>query len=784
MLIRYEIRKLLTRKIMFFCAILLLANFCVCLYHAHSEAEAKHYDQREIYADVFAKLEQACAEDPEAMRAYYQQLKEESDLAYEEWEKQLPMGGEGSVFHYSSPSTLVEGYEDWQIFDQYVDWVNDYPSLVAKTVSNAEHNQKVFELFGIKDDSPNGVYQRKLVDIYSRVLQETDPSAVIVKGWNEYFTYDYGFIFLALTVMVLVVQIGLADSESGMEVIIRTTKKGRWQRGLVKTAAFLIVVALLTMLFKLTELLAVSMEYGLSDPFFSLQNIRVFTYCPYALTILEGALLQMLLTILSASVLALCCLLAASIFRSVLATIGVAGVVLSWNLFCYYFQEPFEWQSMNLLSLSYGIHFRSLPPAAFNNMGTSTLPLAVGVFGLLLLMLLGGIVPAHQWIRPRLSAKRRWNWKRILPKGVCGTRRKPVNKPRSMKFAMLRGEAYKHLRPITVFLVLILLGVHVRQTLTGVSGQLTDEEARLAGYIEKYGENVEQSTLDALQAELEYNAQYTSQDTESKYRKRYLSGEITADEYYSYKVEQNRLKLAEPALQQTISHVSYLLKIEAQDVEAKLFYDRGYTTVLNRGFDWSSYVLVIVLTIGIFSVEYKERFIDILRTTKRGRRELLLNKYVYVLIVVLTASVLLAIFDFSLLWTRYGLDGYTAPLVCIEKYASYPTWMSVGDYITLYFAIRVLAGTVLAAMITGLAILLPQIKLLLPLTVGITMLPYVLAYLGFEKAAIWDYTYFLDGEQLLYKLLGEQQWAYCIAPLIAIVVTITLTLVAQRRMNR
>lgn len=789
MLIRSELMKMLTRRVMIFIVILLTVNFFVCFYYAHTEAVARKYDERSQYADAFAALEKISAENPEEAIAYYQTLKDGEAIAREEWNKHL---SENTLhteladlpFHYSSPSTLAEGYEDWALFDQYLNWVNDYPSILRDTVSRAEHNTNVLGVFGVQNNSPSGIYQQKLHDIYSDVLSKSDQTASMVYGWDEYFTYDYGFLFLALAIMIMAVQIALCDRESGMEVIIRTNKRGRMARGISQSLALLLAMLALTCLFKLTELSAVALRCGLSDPSRSIQNVRAFTYSPLVLSIAENALLQLALTFLSACTLAFFCMAITAFSKNVIATVVCGVVMIGINMFCYFFQSLFEWQSMNLLSLSYGEHFKSLPPIAFNQMGRSTLPFAVSIFLIAFAVLFVLNLLANQFVRPKLSIKPIARLFRNLSEVISAEKPKASIRAHSMILALLRGEARKHLSHLMVAVLILLIGLHIHQTLTALSSEMNAEEARLASYIEQYGQTVDEELLQRMNTKLEEYSRFLSDETEDAYRKDYLSGAITPYEYYAYKAERSRIEIALPAFKQMVNHTHYLLSLEEQGIETVLFNDYGYLTFFERGFDRAYYLIIIFLTASMFAVEYRHKFIDILRTTKHGRGRIMFCKYAFSMLVTVIVGIAFALYDFHLLETRYRLEGFTAPLVCIENYASFAPWITVGDYIMLCFIIRILAGILLATVITGLSALLPQVKFTLPIAVGITLLPHALTSLGLQQADLFDYTHFFDANRFMLKLTENGGWLYILLPIAYLILSVALFLAAKRKIIR
>ena len=761
-----ELRKLLTQRIAIIIALLLVGNL-VSLYFDTKTSEEKT-DRLAPYADAFARLEEVCAEDPEYYISYYEELKADRERAYEEWEQNIPLFPPISfdengnpvvgevieyVFEYTTPSTLVEGYEDFEIFDLYAAYVSDYRNTLGSSISQAEKNLDVLERFGISTDNETGNYQRNLIKLYTGILEVTEDSPSIVRGWDDLLTYENHLIFLILAALLLAVQMGYADRESGVEPVIRVCKRGRWQPAVAKCGAMVIAIAGTALLLTVSEIAFVGLRFGLTSPLRAVQNLTAYVYAPYAMTILETLLLNLAGMILAASVIAGISLLLTALTRQVILPLIVGGLLTTANLLMHWIPILGDWRYFNLIEPASGRLLMRPPVIALMEYGNSLYPLLMGASAVLLCGIVIGTTFAYAFRRPTTRVKKASKLLSILTQKI----RPKTAKRKSLKVrtpSLMGGELLKWTSPLLIVAILFLVVVRVEQSTDRFDPVKNDVELRTLAYVEEFGGKVTDETMLALENALGEAMHLTNQETQQEYMINYAMGKITADEYFAYQQASTKAASELPVLSELSAHMSYLNDKSAQTgLATEFFYEYGYKDFFNTELDLPLYLLILLGLSAIFAKEYagdssKGGFVQILRTTPRGRGPVFGCKLAWSILYAGGLSVAFSITDLILLYRSSGFPALGAPLCSMERYADASFGISVGQYLVLCIALRLLAALFLALIAFSLSCLVRNTKLVLALTAFLTMLPYALYYFGIQSARYFDFTTFLSGDRL------------------------------------
>lgn len=754
-----ELRKLLSMRI---CAavVLLLALNLISLHITAGDSAAK-YERLDPYREVFAELEKVCSEDPEYYIAYCNELKEEYDRQKREWEFSeeamfAPIGADGQPidlkFQFNSPSTLVEGYEDHEIINLYIEYSSEFTTHLGESVENAQKNLDMLDRFGLAADTPTSEYQHKLIDLYSRILEGADASASVVIGWEELLNYENGLIFLFIGAILLAVQIGFADRESGVESLLRTCRRGRIMPALAKCGTIAVAVAGMAILLNLTEILYIGLRFGLSLPTRSIQNIEAYVYSPYTISILEALLLNLIGMVLSAALLGALALLLTAITRQVILPLIVSGLVMVANLLLHWILLFGDWRIFNIFELSSGSLLKRPPAIALSSLGNSLYPLEIALFGGMLLIICAGAMITYYLRRPTARVARSFDWNRLTERfrrKALQTKRLKVRRP-----SLIRGELRKCLSPMLIVAILLLVGVRVQQATERFEVSANDVETRKRDYAEKYGGVLTEES--AARVHDEYNSAVALIDEELQEENSlaYALGEMSADEYYGYLNEVWKATSALPVLSEVNSHITYLEnKADETGLQMQFFYDGGYEDFFGIEFDLSLYLIVLLGLSAIFAKEYVSDsshggFVQILRTTQQGRIPVFARKLIYSAVYSGMFVLAFSLLDLYLLGKGEGLHSLSAPLMSMQRYADVSFGITVGGYLVLCIFLRLLGALILALLTTALSCLIRNTKLVLALTAAITLLPYALYYFGIELARYFDFTTLLSGDRL------------------------------------
>lgn len=779
-----ELRKLFTLRILLLLALLLIADLVMSVIYQKEQAERYQYDTVKERMALLQTVEAAREENAAAVDAYFAELTADYNLQYEVWfESTLDPFSEGpSTFEFIAPHTYSTEYNDYDALNIYFTTVNDYPALLGEIIEKSKGNAGLLEALGISSTNKASAYQVELAQIYEGLLAETGASAHLTLGWDEWFGYTWGMLLVFLAALLLVLQSGLCDRDSGMEAILRTTRRGRWQRGFAKAGAFLVALTAIVLALRLAELAIFGGAMGLTSPLFALHNLRAMTYSPFAISILSGALLELAGLILSAFCFSMVCLVCTALVRNAFVSLLLGGGLIAGNLLLYWLDLGWFYQFLDLFSLASGDLLVRPPDIAHITLGDSLYPYSVALYLSLTLLLLPLLMLTTGAIRPKIKVRKARSL-RPAPKPTAQQVQSARTRAcRARPVGLFVGELAKKAHPVTFLLLVALIALHGVQNYETIRAGRSDGEGKTLALIEQYGDRVTDESLAAMRAHLAEDEALVADELDGQYVSAYLSGELTADEYADYRISKAQAQAEISVLSELVAHCSYLRGLEEEGIATELFYDGGYLTLFGRNYDVSCYLIILLLSASTFASEYgadrKGAMAMIVRTAKRGRKDLFAVKMGVSALIAAVAGLVFSLFDLAVFVDRYGITGMGAPLVCIERYASCPSMLTVGGYMAVYFALRVLAGVLLALFVTSLACMIPSVKLNLPITAALTLLPMVLTYFGLSVCKYFDYTAFLDGDRL-WLTSWERGNVTLLAIFVAAAVAITVGLMTR-----
>ena len=124
------------------------------------------------------------------------------------------------------------------------------------------------------------------------------------------------------------------------------------------------------------------------------------------------------------------------------------------------------------------------------------------------------------------------------------------------------------------------------------------------------------------------------------------------------------------AFERVIEQYNRLLELDKKGIDAKFIDENIYKSfVSSKTREWNDFALLcLVLVIGVpyvFSPEYKNGMINLIRTTENGKTKLFFGKIVVECIYLLIAFTALYVPYFVRFINTYGANSLNTPLVCI-----------------------------------------------------------------------------------------------------------------------
>ena len=282
-LLCYELSKLFKSKILLILlAVLLAVNVWLLLGEIPADKVAK-----EKQLSDFMEIYKA---DPEGMDKYIEEFNAAVQSKRNQDTEPLPY-----------PDNVYTE-NDYQFFRTDFAAIQKLTDTYKKALKNARRvangHLTEYEYMGYTESMFEWQYQLKLLASYEELDKLVFPSENVV-GYDTFYSYS-GFCVPMLAALLLCgIMLVIPEKSGGMLMILRASKNGRAKTFLSKTAAGLVMSALLCVVFTVTSLLAIYLKVGLYGANLPLQMVDTMMFSPFFLTIGQGVVLITLARIFS-----------------------------------------------------------------------------------------------------------------------------------------------------------------------------------------------------------------------------------------------------------------------------------------------------------------------------------------------------------------------------------------------------------------------------------------------------------------------------------------------------
>jgi len=166
-------------------------------------------------------------------------------------------------------------------------------------------------------------------------------------------------------------------------------------------------------------------------------------------------------------------------------------------------------------------------------------------------------------------------------------------------------------------------------------------------------------------------------------------------------------------------------------------YTSGYEKLFTDSADWFAFVVLTILCINSFTVEYTknsscEGCASIIRATKKGRRHTFLAKTVTLGLIGSITTVLFRIVDTVVISEKYILTNTDAALYTIQSFGGITSMITIEQYFLIDLLIRLIGGMALAVLICVFSYLGKRILPALCLITVIMLIPEIIVLTVFN----------------------------------------------------
>lgn len=617
--------------------------------------DAKKQIENELLAyEISGRLESlAQADNEELIESYTYELEEYRKSNPEAYKKAVEMSESGEESFWKN-SFLYD-------ISQKIEYINSYPDFIGEMYDRAKA-QSASSIFGDENSfSYKNLY--KTADDYSG-LKDTKLNLVNSDSFTATVKYGLTDFFVIAVVLLICIYLFGYEREKGLYSLIRCTKFGRLKTIISKLAVLFALSAFVSVLFISADFIVSTFLYGSTDLSVNVQSISEFRNCTLSVTAGQFLLLFVLAKIIGifviSSLLALVFICFSSSAAMYLTGLGAVGA--EYLLYSLIGQNSF----LNLLKyinifyiLDGGEFFGCyLNLNIFSNAVTSV-PIVLAVFGAVFVLC---TVFSCIVFCKRNQQKKANVFSKLFEKIKLRFFR--INGSTSV----LKGEVFKFTVQNKMAVVLILLALFavvssfgtVRYPYSEVSdadykaymeyleGDITSEKE---GYIAE-----QQEYFDGLRQRLDEIAE-NSELSEST--KQAMSKSI-----------ENILNSNGVAFERVSEQYSRLLELKESGVNARFIDENIFSTfVSSKTREWSNFALLcLVLLIAVpcvFSVEYKNGMINLIRPTRNGKTRLFFRKIAVLLMFTLLSFIAVYLPYLIRFISTYGTNSFATPIVCI-----------------------------------------------------------------------------------------------------------------------
>ena len=613
-----------------------------------------------------------------------------------------------------------------------------------------------FEAVGA-EELPIYEYESHYNEVYSSLrskladkMRPAEPRGMENMFWyREFPLFAYAFLLLASGVIFL------NERSVGLLPVIRTTRGGRARTAAAKLGALLTVAVLTVLCLTAAQLIVTYIKFGITFGDAPVQYMC--RNCPYLLTINGYFICVTLLRILAAAVFSCVVALIASVTVSHIVTYISGALILGVNIVIGYSGNGTGLSALNLIDLGNDALLSKYDESLLFGHFVGTLALGMALLSLSL-VLSGALLVAVGGRRSHIYAPSRI--RKLIPairSKFASAAEKLARRRHSYPSSLFVWEVSRLMTPAAVFAAILLLALSVYSS---VSRYTESTPPSLIKYEEYLNENWTGELTDERYAQFlkRYDelALLTKDNAHEELMSRYTRGEITFEEYIelldSIESASDEIELLESILPQ----VEHLRALKAETgVTGWIFPDTHIMRLLNRDINFFLLIAVLIIFSRMYSPDYSKKsfegdFAAILRTAKNGRRK---NFVVRFSAAALTSLILAALFEAADLClgianTGNLADVLSAPVSSIELYGSLGS-MTVGGFLALTAVLRTISYVPLALLCCSASFAVKKVPPTLFIVTMITLLPYVLVYMGFPKMMYVDFTAVLAGSKLL-----------------------------------
>lgn len=725
----------------------MLANLTICYFSIDSASTKK-------FNNAVNSLFQNYKEDPDTVKRHYSEYLSFTENQLKILDEAIKRGD--YTYEIAEPPNRYApaGYIDEQFYEILFTAINFEDSYNAKisAILNEAHGRLIeYQYLGIEPTTFSYRLQTIIISQYESLKDTVSFPVIYTHGWDTYFSYSAINIFIFIALSVAIVIIFTQDSTSGINLLLNTTKYGKFHYIVAKILSICIICFLTVFIFRLTTWGLLNFSIGFSYSLVPIQMLDGFELCPFLISINEYMVISFFyntfaFTILMLSVAAISVVLQNTILSFLSSLLILGGQVVTHALTIFSsssYVKVFDFiSSLEVNEYFFEYHAINISGIPVNFLTFLSIVYAILFFIFVVIVSIKYVFYSLPYIPTSIRRKIHHSNDQD-----CSRFGKPTTLHHKVYISCFTAEMYKLL--ISSRFAILIIGLLVCKTflsLNSVPSSDTYDELIYKNYIYSISGSISESSEEFIKKERFNIDNILSQQTTMQ--QLFLHKEITYSEYREYLSEYRAAYSKNPILSSVEKYMRYIKEQLNSGHDAWIVYDSGWNSLFFNLADWTQYIALILLLSGIFASEYVHTassygFASILRTTRFGRERTFICKYLAASIITIIVSILWNAIDFIIISSRFKLDFFSAPIHSLEAFSNYKSNFSIGNYLIYFYLLKILSSLLLSSIICSISVILHKT---LPVVTSISfvlLLPSALSYLQIMYLDKIDFINFL-----------------------------------------
>lgn len=549
------------------------------------------------------------------------------------------------------------------------------------------------------------------------------------EGINSISSFNLVDIFMLVMIFIMCVYLFNDERQKGLLILVKSNKNGRYKTSFAKLVTYHSMIIILCIFLYGTLIFLTSKIYGFGNLNRSIQSIPEFKTCTLLISVKQYLVLYFGCKVLANILIGM---IFAAIFSFVKNSIKSYIIILLFLLVNYAFYILIDSASMwnffkyvNIFSFlnSYGIL------GEYRNVNLFSIPIwLTNIFGVISTLVICTLVVlcSISYSNQLQNSTQKSFYPIELIKRIID---KLLN---SVSIMFL--EFYKLILCNKLYLILIIMILVGCKTIANQDYFFSYDDSVYRSYINRFQGKITSSKINIIENEKEIfdnldndlnilTEQYNNRQIDSatyyyKSNAIQMIGKKQAgfERFYNQYIDLNRTKAKSGFDVQILDEIS----------ASKIF------NTYKSDLQWGIYVsiLLIIFSACVFSYEYKNNAINIIKTTKYGHGKIFVFKQVVNMISIVVILLLTYIPRYINIAEIYGFNYLSAPIQSIQQFSLLHYKITVLQLLIIYSIYVILGSLVISQVIIAISLYIRDYIKAMVLSTIVVVLPIIIEMLG------------------------------------------------------